>query len=99
MGGHALFNLIDLWIVGSLGDAAIAAVAIAGLVNSVSMVVLQGVSDGSVAVLARRVGAGDEEGAAAAVRQAMFLALGLGVLLGVPPFLYAREGRTERVRK
>ena len=91
MGGHALFNLVDLWIVGSLGDGAIAAVAIAGLVNSVAMVILQGVSDGSVAILARRVGAGDREGAAAAARQGMMLALLLGVLLGVPPWWFARE--------
>jgi putative MATE family efflux protein len=90
MGGHALFNLVDLWIVGPLGPAAIAAVTIAGLVNSVSMVVMQGVTDGSVAVIARAVGAGDLRRAAEASRQAVLLALVLGVLLGVPPFLFAR---------
>lgn len=90
MGGHALFNLVDLWIVGSLGEAALVAVTIASLVNAVAMVVLQGVSDGSVALLSRRVGEGDREGAAAAARQGILLALLLGVLLGVPPFLAAR---------
>ncbi len=91
MGGHALFNLVDLWIVGGLGPAAIAAVTISGLVNSVAMVVMQGVSDGSVAVIARAVGAGDLRRAGEAARQAVLLALLLGVLLGVPPWFYARE--------
>ncbi len=59
MGGHALFNLVDLWIVGPLGPAALAAVTVASLVNSAAMVVMQGVTDGSVALVARAVGAGD----------------------------------------
>ena len=91
MGGHALFNLVDLWIVGGLGPSAIAAVTISGLVNSVAMVVMQGVSDGSVAVIARAVGAGDLRRASEAARQAILLALVLGVVLGVPPWLFARE--------
>jgi putative MATE family efflux protein len=91
MGGHALFNLVDLWIVGGLGAPAIAAVTISGLVNSIAMVVMQGVTDGSVAVIARAVGAGDDRRAGDAARQAILLALLLGVLLGVPPWIYARE--------
>lgn len=89
MGGHALFNLLDLWIVGPLGPAAIAAVTISSLVNSVAMVAMQGVSDGSVAILSRAVGEGDRERAARACRQSVLLALVLGVLLGVPPWLAA----------
>jgi len=90
MGGHALFNLVDLWIVGGLGPAALAAITIASLVNSLPMVLLQGISDGSVAVVARAVGAGDLRGAGRAARQSILLALGLGVLLGVPPWIAAR---------
>jgi putative MATE family efflux protein len=90
MGGHALFNLVDLWIVGGLGPEAIAAVTIASLVNSVAMVVLQGVTDGSVALIARAVGAGDWRRAGEIARQSVLLALVLGVLLGVPPWLAAR---------
>jgi putative MATE family efflux protein len=90
MGGHALFNLVDLWIVGGLGPAALAAITISSLVNSVPMVLLQGITDGSVAVIARAVGAGDLKGAGEAARQSILLALGLGVLLGVPPWIAAR---------
>ncbi len=90
MGGHALFNLVDLWIVGSLGPAAIAAVTIASLVNSAAMVVMQGVTDGSVALVARAVGAGDFRRAGEAARQSVLLSLVLGVVLGVPPWLGAR---------
>jgi putative MATE family efflux protein len=91
MGGHALFNLADLWIVGGLGSAAITAVTISSMVNSVAMVVMQGVTDGSVALVARAVGAGDDRRAGAAARQAILLALAFGVLLGVPPWFWARE--------
>ena len=91
MGGHALFNLVDLWIVGGLGPGAIAAVTISGLVNSLAMVVMQGVGDGSVAVVARAVGAGDRARAAEGARQGILLALVLGVVLGVPPGIFAES--------
>ena len=91
MGGHALFNLVDLWIVGGLGPEALAAVTIASIVNAVPMVLLQGVSEGSVAVIARAVGAGDLARAGRAARDAILLALLLGVLLGVPPWLWAGD--------
>jgi putative MATE family efflux protein len=91
MGGHALFNLVDLWIVGSLGPEALAAVTIASIVNAVPMVLLQGVSEGSVAVIARAVGAGDMERAGRAAREAILFALLLGVVLGVPPWLWAGD--------
>ncbi len=90
MGGHALFNLVDLWIVGGLGPPAIAAVTISGLVNSVSMVIVQGVTEGSVALIARAVGAADLRRAGEVARQSILLSLLLGVLLGVPPWLAAR---------
>jgi len=89
MGGHALFNLVDLWIVGGLGPAALAAVTIASIVNAVPMVLLQGISEGSVAVIARAVGAGDFPRAGRATRDSILISLVLGVLLGVPPWLAA----------
>lgn len=89
MGGHALFNLVDLWIVGSLGSVALAAVTVASLVNTVPMVIAQGLTDGSVAIIARAVGAGDRAKAADGTRQSVLAVLVLAVLLGVPPWLAA----------
>jgi len=89
-GGHALFNLVDLWVVGGLGPAAIAAVTVASLVNGVPMVLMQGVTDGSVAVVSRACGEGDIPKAGAAARQSILFALLLGILLGLPPYLGAR---------
>jgi Na+-driven multidrug efflux pump len=86
MGGHALFNLADLWIVGVLGPAAITAVFVASMVNTVAMVVVQGIAEGSVALVARAIGAGDLPRAAEAGRQAILLCLVLGVLLGLLPW-------------
>jgi putative MATE family efflux protein len=91
MGGHALFNLADLWIVGGLGPAAIAAITISSLVNSLPMVLMQGVTDGSVALISRAVGAGDMKRAGDATHRSIVLTLLLGVLLGVPPWFAARH--------
>jgi putative MATE family efflux protein len=90
MGGHAAFNLVDLWIVGPLGAPALAAMGVAALLNTVPMVIMQGVSDASVSLIGRATGAGDPRGAAAAARQSILLALALSVVLGVPPALAAR---------
>ncbi len=48
MGFHALFNLVDLWIVGKLGTAALAAVTIATMINTVPMVICNGISTSSI---------------------------------------------------
>ena len=69
---------------------ALAAVTVASLVNGIPMVIVQGVADGAVALVARATGEGERGKAAAAARQAVWLALLLGVLLGVPPGLAAR---------
>jgi putative MATE family efflux protein len=54
---HGLFNLVDAIIVGRLGEGAIAAVTVAGVIVMVPMLVFEGVCNLTVAYVARARGA------------------------------------------
>lgn len=62
MASHASFNLLDLWIVGELGEDAVAAVHLGSTINFFPMIVGNGVSVGAVAIVSRLLAAesGDE---------------------------------------
>lgn len=82
-------SLIDLFWVGRLGPEAIAAVAMGGIVVWVLSPMLMGVATGTVALVARAVGAGKRDDAAAAAGQSLFLAAGFGLATAVLGTLYA----------
>lgn len=92
--------IIDMVWVGSLGTAAIAGVGVAGMAVMVINSARMGLNTGAVAVLARAIGAGDEEEAIHAAQQAfvvsaifstimaligIFLSSPILVFLGVEP--------------
>lgn len=91
MGFHALFNLVDLWIVGKLGTAALAAVTIATMINTVPMVICNGISTSSIAFIARNIGFRNMRRANDVMKQSLYLVLILSVILGLLPFLYAKD--------
>src|SRR3989304_2823959 len=68
-------SLIDLFWVGSLGSHAVAAVAMSGTILMMLFPMLMGVSTGTIALVARAVGAGRGEDASAATNQTFTLAL------------------------
>ena len=76
-------SLIDLFWVGGLGSKAVAAVAMSATIIMVLFPMLMGLSTGTIALVARAVGAGDMEAACAAAGQSLILALVLGILSGV----------------
>lgn len=87
MAMEALFAVVDVFFVGHLGTEA---VAVVGLTEGVLMVVYSlawGLAAGITAVVARRTGEQDREGADISAVQGIFLALALGVVLGLPGFL------------
>lgn len=92
MAFHSLFNLVDLYIVGQLPDpgVAIAAATIPSLVNSIPMILYNGVVNAGIALVARRTGVGNRRRGNYEAGQGLLLSLLLGVLLGVPPYLAAR---------
>ena len=92
MAFHSLFNLVDLYIVGQLpdSDVAIAAATIPSLVNSISMILYNGVVNAGIALVARRTGMGNRRRGNYEAGQGLLLSVILGVVLGVPPYLFAR---------
>src|SRR5688572_10130594 len=92
MAFHSLFNLVDLYIVGQLpeSDVAIAAATIPSLVNSIPMILYNGVVNAGIALVARRTGIGNRRRGNYEAGQGIVLALLAGIVLGVPPYLFAR---------
>ncbi len=72
-------SLIDLFWVGRLGPAAVAAVSMSGTVLMLMNPLIMGLATGTVALVARAMGAGDHEVASKAAGQSLFLSLIWGV--------------------
>lgn len=97
MGGHALFGIVDLAMVGAYrGKAApgtvadsLTAVGIASLVTTIPIVFMNGISNGTVTVIARGFARGTPLRANQCARQALLLAAFLSVVLGVVPALFS----------
>lgn len=83
MASHALVNLVDLWLVGKCGPGAVAGVHVATTVNFLPMIVGNGISVASMAVMARAMGAGRVDDARRVSSRAFTFMLVLGVVLGV----------------
>ncbi len=81
---HNLFNLTDMYFVGRLGSVSIAAVGMAGVIMSAMMMLIIGLSMATRAMVARYIGAGDQENAhSAAVGSIMFgLAISAAIAVG-----------------
>lgn len=82
-------SLIDLFWVGRLGSHAVASVAMSGTILMVLFPMLMGISTGTIALVARAVGAGQTDEAAAAAGQSLMLALVLGGLSAVAGWLFS----------
>ena len=83
MTSQNLLNLVDAWMVGSLGATALAAVGLAGFLNFMAVAALAGFSSAVQALVARRAGAGEVTTLAEPLNGALLLSLMLGVPLAV----------------
>jgi putative MATE family efflux protein len=91
MGMEALFALIDIFFVTKLGEVATATV---GLTETLMVPVYSlawGLGMGATAVVARRTGEKNKEGARVAAAQSVLIALVLGVLIAVPSVVFATD--------
>lgn len=83
MAGESLFVVVDAFFVGRLGASALSAL---GLTETFLMIVYSiaaGVAMSTTALVARRVGEKDHDGAATAAVQAIVVGLGIAAVLGV----------------
>ncbi|MFO8060536.1 MAG: MATE family efflux transporter [Bacillota bacterium] len=88
-GLQSVIEMVSLMIVGSLGAEAIAAVGVAKRLVMVATAVLQALSVGATATVARLIGAKDEAGARRVVNQVVLFALVIGICIAVAGNLFA----------
>lgn len=76
-------SLIDLFWVGRLGSTAVAALALSGTILMLLFPALMGLATGTVALVSRAMGAGQEDTASDQAGQSLSVALVFGVALGL----------------
>jgi len=86
---ESLFAVVDVWWVGRLGANAVATVGLTESMLSLVFSVGMGLSLSTTAMVARRIGEKDHEGAAVAAVQAIFLGLIVSLAIGVPCLIFA----------
>ena len=88
---ESLFAVVDVFWVGRLGANAVATVGLTESMLSLVFSVAFGLSLSTTAMVARRIGEKDPEGAAVAGVQAIALGLFVSLAIGVPCFLFAPD--------
>lgn len=88
---ESLFALVDTLWVSRLGANAIATVGLTESMLALVFSVALGVSFSTTAMVARRTGEKDPEGAATAAMQSIFLGIGVALAMGIPAMLFAKQ--------
>src|SRR6187401_1112181 len=91
---ESVFAVVDMYFVSHMEQGAKQAMATVGLTESVISIVYTlgfGVSMAATAVVARRIGEKDNEGAAHAGAQAILIGIGLSVLLSIAGVIFAPD--------
>ena len=88
---ESVFAVVDVFFVARLGPEAVAAVGITESMLTIIYTLAIGLGIGATAMVARRVGEGDPEGAARAAAQTIALGLLVSVVLGVAGVLFAPQ--------
>jgi putative MATE family efflux protein len=86
---ESLFAVVDVFWVSRLGADAIATVGLTESVLTLVFAVGMGLGMSTTAMVARRIGEKDKDGAAVSAVQAVFLGLIVSLALGVPFFVFA----------
>src|SRR5580658_5365952 len=81
---ESLFAVVDVFWVAHLGSDAVATVGLTESMASMIFAVAIGLSMSTTAMVARRTGEKDPEGAAVAGVQAILLGIGTSVVIGLP---------------
>ncbi len=79
---ESVFSVVDLFCVSALGSGAVATVGVTESMLTIVYAIAIGLSAGAMAMVARRVGERDVGGARVAAAQAIWLGLGVGLVLG-----------------
>ncbi len=85
------FNIVDTIFVGRLGSTALAAVGISGQILFLIITIIMGLAIGTSAMVARFVGAGDNDSAANVVVQSTFIGFFSSAFLAIIGIAYSKE--------
>ncbi len=88
---ESLFAVVDVFWVARLGANAVATVGLTESLLNLIFAVAMGLSLSTTAMVARRIGEKDHEGAAVAGVQAIALGMLVSLVVGVPCFFYAPQ--------
>ncbi|MEM7282373.1 MAG: MATE family efflux transporter [Pseudomonadota bacterium] len=88
---ESVFALVDIFFVAKLGADAVAAVGITEALITVVYAVAVGVSVATTAMVARRVGEKNHEGAAIAAGQALWIGAAVAIVVGIIGLFYAEK--------
>ncbi len=83
MASQNVLNLVDIAMVGTLGDTALAAVGMASFANFMGQAFITGMAAGVQATAARRLGEGRADEVAIPLNGGLLLAIGLAIPLGL----------------
>jgi putative MATE family efflux protein len=86
---ESLFAVVDVFWVARLGANAVATVGLTESLLTLVFAIAMGLSLSTTAMVARRVGEKDAEGAAVAGVQAIIVGIAISFLVGLPCFLFA----------
>ncbi|NNE71630.1 MAG: MATE family efflux transporter [Rhodothermales bacterium] len=88
---QSVFEVADIYFVGKLGADSVASVGIAASLIILVFAIGLGLAMAAAAVVARRIGEKDHEGAAHSAAQAILACIGVSIPIGVLGALYAPE--------
>jgi putative MATE family efflux protein len=88
---ESIFALTDAFFVSRLGTDAVATVGLTEAMVTILFAVAGGMSIATTAMVARRIGEKDTNGARIAAAQALLLGIGISICFAVPGVLFARE--------
>lgn len=91
MAMESIFVLVDIFWVSRLGDAAMAGVALTESLLTVVYTLAMGLSIGATAMVARRIGERDPDGAADATVQTVLMGMFVGAVIGVIGVIFAPD--------
>jgi len=86
---ESLFAVVDVFWVARLGADAVATVGLTESMITLVFSVAMGLSLSTTAMVARRIGEKDREGASVAGVQAILLGLTVSLVIGIPSFIFA----------
>jgi putative MATE family efflux protein len=88
---ESVFAVVDLFFVGKLGEEAIATVGLTESVVTLVYSIAIGLSTAATAVVARRIGEKDEQGASHAGMQSIFLCVAVTILISISGSIFAGD--------